>query len=77
MTKEELKEIINIVLTNTGLPSVENITDSTSLRKNLGFDSLKLAELTVRIEDKFDVDIFAEGIVDTVDEILKIANAGK
>lgn len=77
MTIENLNEIINTVLTNAGLKSITALETNTSLRNDLGFDSLKLAELTVRIEDKFDVDIFANGIVDTVAQILSIANNGK
>ena len=41
------------------------------LRKDIGFDSLDLAELTVRIEAEYDIDIFEDGIVNTVGEILK------
>ena len=40
------------------------------LRNDIGFDSLDLAELTVRIEAEYDIDIFEEGIVNTVGEIL-------
>lgn len=46
-----------------------SINDETSLRKDLNFDSLDLAELTVKIEDIFDVDIFENRIVDTVKDI--------
>ena len=35
----------------------------------LGFTSFDLAELTVRIEDEFDIDIFEDGLVNTVGEI--------
>ena len=77
MTIDNLKEIINTVLTNAGMQSISMLNENTSLRKDLGFDSLKLAELTVRIEDQFDVDIFANGIVDTASEILSVANNGK
>jgi len=37
-------------------------------------DSLDLAELTVRIEDEFGVDIFEDGMIDTVQEILDKIN---
>jgi len=33
-------------------------------------DSLDLAELTVRLEEEFGVDVFEDGIVETVEEIL-------
>ena len=32
-------------------------------------DSLDLAELTVKIEDEFNIDIFENGIVETVSQI--------
>ena len=40
------------------------------LREDLNLDSFDLAELTVKIEDEFDIDIFEEGLVLTVGEIL-------
>lgn len=66
--------IINTVLENRGKRAVENITEATHLRNDIGFDSLDLAELTVRIEAEFDVDIFEDGIVNTVGEILSKIN---
>lgn len=39
------------------------------LREDLGFDSLELAVLTVKIEAEFGVDVFADGVVNTVGEI--------
>jgi len=45
-----------------------------SMRNDLGMDSLDLAELTVRIEDEFGVDIFEDGMVDTVQQILDKIN---
>jgi acyl carrier protein len=41
------------------------------LRNDVGFDSLDLAELTVRIEAEYDIDIFEDGIVSVVGEIFK------
>jgi acyl carrier protein len=48
----------------------KEITNSTLLREDLGLDSLKLAQLTVLIEDEFGVDIFDTGNVETIGEIL-------
>ena len=45
-----------------------SLTDETSLR-SIGFDSFDFAELTVKIEDIFEVDIFENRIVDTLGEI--------
>lgn len=56
--------------------SIEMSTD-TRLRRDLEFDSLDLAVLTVRIEDEFDVDIFEDELIDTVAEIIvKIQKRG-
>lgn len=71
---EKLETIINTVLENRGKKVIENITESSNLRNDIGFDSLDLAELTVRIEAEFDVDIFEDGIVNTVGEILNKIN---
>lgn len=67
---DELLKLINVVLLNRGKQKVEIINGKSSLRDDLGLDSLDLAELTVRIEAEFDVDIFENGIVTTVGEIL-------
>ena len=67
---ENLKKIINTVLENRGKAIVASINDNSSLRNDIGLDSLDLAELTVRIEAEYDIDIFEDGIVTTVGEIL-------
>jgi acyl carrier protein len=67
----ELIEIINTVLENKGRSKVENINPNDHLRNDLGFNSLDLAELTVRIEAEFDVDIFEDGLVNTVGEVIE------
>lgn len=64
--------IINRILEKKGLPLIETMKPEHSLRKTYQFDSMDLAELTVRIEDDFGVDIFEEDIVDTLEEILRI-----
>lgn len=68
---EKLKGIINTVLSNRGKMIVNQIKETDLLREDLGFDSLDLAELTVRIEAEFDVDIFEDGIVTSISDILK------
>ena len=49
---------------------VETLTEKMRLREDLNLDSFDLAELTVKIEDEFDIDIFEDGLVLTVGEIL-------
>ena len=65
----------SLVLKNRGKSEINDLTASSHLKNDIGFDSLDLAELTVRLEAQYDVDIFEDGIVNTVGEILqKIEN---
>lgn len=48
---------------------VAELTAETRLREDLAFTSFDLAELTVKIEDEFDIDIFEDGLVNTIGEI--------
>lgn len=64
-----LLEIINTVLENRGKSTVLELENNQSLRNDIGFDSLDLAELTVRIEAEYDIDIFEDGIVNTIGEV--------
>ncbi len=73
----KIREILNTVLENRGKPQINSISDSSDLRNDFGLDSLDLAELTVRIEAEYDVDIFQDGIVTTVGEILEKINNKK
>ena len=68
---EKILKIINTVLENRSKKRLESLTPEMHLRNDIGFDSLDLAELTVRIEAEYDIDIFEDGIVNTVGEILK------
>ncbi len=47
------------------------ILANADIKRDLGFDSLDLAELTARIEAEFDVDIFEDGIVFKISDILE------
>jgi len=65
-----LLNIVNTILSNKGWVSIERLSGSMKLREDLNFDSLDLAELTVRIEAQFGIDIFEDGLVDTIGGIL-------
>jgi len=69
---EKLKVIINTVLINKNIPKIKTLKSNLKLRDDLGLDSLDLAELTVRIENQFGIDIFENGIVNTIGEIINI-----
>lgn len=66
--------VINTVLENRSKNKLDSIDLNMSLRNDLGFDSLDLAEFTVRIESVFDIDVFEDGIVDTIGEIVNKLN---
>lgn len=71
LNMDKLLTIINTVLVNRGKAAVASISEDMSLKDDIGLDSLGLAELTVRIEAEYDVDIFEDGIVTTVGEIMQ------
>ena len=68
MMKEKIKNIIAEIL-ELNDERKEEIKASSKLRDDLSFDSLQLAQLTVEIEDEFDVDVFENGVIETVQEI--------
>ena len=67
---EKLLKISNFIKKNKQDKPVETLTEKMRLREDLNLDSFDLAELTVKIEDEFDIDIFEDGLVLTVGEIL-------
>ncbi|MEA3541348.1 MAG: phosphopantetheine-binding protein [Pseudomonadota bacterium] len=72
---DKLLQIINTIRDNKGLKELTGMEESAHLMNDLGFDSLDLAELTVRCEQVFQIDIFEDGIVTTVKEVLEKLNA--
>lgn len=67
---ENLKKYINEINAVEGKDKIEIITRDMKLREDLGLDSMDLAILTAKIEDEYDVDVFEDGIVLTVGEVL-------
>lgn len=67
--EKKLLDIVNTVLVNASLDPVDELNSEMRLRDTLGLDSINLAELTVRVEEAFGVDIFEDGVVQTVGEI--------
>ncbi len=68
MEKKVLEIINNIRASKEMIPVVE-LQPEIKLREDLGLTSFDLAELTVNIEEEFDIDIFEDGLVNTVGEI--------
>lgn len=67
--EEKILMIVNDIRLAKNLPVIEVLKPEDNLRNDLGFSSFDLAELTVRIEDVFDVDIFKDGLVNTIGEV--------
>lgn len=67
--EKKILEIINFIRESKDLKPLEQIDETDDLRDQIGFTSFDLAELTVRIEDEFDIDIFEDGLITTIGEI--------
>lgn len=67
--EEKVLEIINQIRKSKDLAVIPQLKQTDDLRDDLGFTSFDLAELTVRLEDIYGIDIFEDGLVSTVGEI--------
>ena len=67
--KTKVLEIVNEIREAKGLDALSEIKDSDRLREDLSLTSFDLAELTVKLEDEFDIDIFEDGLVSNIGEI--------
>lgn len=68
---EKLLNIVNSVLENNNKQKIKEYNYSIRLRDDLGLDSLELAELTVKLESEYGIDVFEDGLVFTLGEIAK------
>lgn len=67
--EQKVLEIINCIRAAKDMAPVAELHTEDKLRDDLGLTSFDLAELTVNIEDEFDIDIFEDGLVNTIGEI--------
>lgn len=67
--EKKIIDILNGIVLAKGNKIDFDINSDTKLREDLNLTSFDLAELTVKIEDEFDIDIFEDGLVSTVGEI--------
>lgn len=67
--EQKVLSIINEIRAAKSLEPVAELNEETRLREDLSLTSFDLAELTVKIEDEFDIDIFEDGLVSTIGEI--------
>lgn len=73
--EEKILDIINEIRESKDLAPIEALNEKDNLRTDLELTSFDLAELTVHIEDEFDIDIFEDGLVNTIGEIYAKLNA--
>lgn len=67
--EQKILTIINEIRVSKSLEPIDKLEAGSCLREDLGLTSFDLAELTVKIEDEFDIDIFEDGLVNTIGEI--------
>lgn len=67
---EIIKNFINEINEINDKALLNNISEDMRLREDLDLDSMDLAILTAKIEDKYNIDVFEDGIVKTVGEIV-------
>lgn len=67
--EQKVLEIINKIRVAKNLEPVDELKTTDRLREDLNLTSFDLAELTVNIEEEYDVDIFEDGLVSTIGEI--------
>ncbi len=69
-TCELVQTLINEVLEESGRDPIASFDSNARLRNDLGLDSLDLAVLTVKLEANTGVDVFRDGLVHTVSEVI-------
>jgi acyl carrier protein len=74
--KRKVIKIIKDIRSKKNLERVENLDGKLKLTEDLGLNSFDLAELTVKIEDEFGVDIFEDEGAENVRQIMKKINNG-
>ena len=67
---EKLLEILNELLSTIGIDPVDKLEPHTNLRSDLEIDSISYAELIVRLEDEFGIDVNENGRADTVGDLI-------
>jgi len=72
--EEKILKIINQIRLNNQLEALGKLNTEDNLRDDIELNSFDLAELTVLLEDEFDIDIFEDGLVNTIGEIYQKLN---
>jgi len=65
-----IREVILEVIKENEIHYSGEMEDNYSFNDDLGIDSLNMIHLVVKVEDKFNVDMFSEGKISTVKELI-------
>lgn len=68
----EIKDLINRVLVEHDKEMITSINYDDHLRDNLGIDSIEMVDIVVQFDEIYGVDLFSDGDVKKVSEILKL-----
>lgn len=68
----EIKDLINKVLVEHDKEMIASINYDDNLRDDLGIDSIEMVDIVVQIDEIYGVDLFSDGDVKKVGEILKL-----
>lgn len=71
MESAVLSHINDIAAENEEAVSVEEFDPTLSMTDDIGLESLDLAELAVRLEDDYGVDVFEDDVVDELAEVIE------
>lgn len=67
----EIKDIINKVMVDHDKEIIDSINYDDNLRDDLGIDSIEMVDIVVQFEEIYGIDLFSEGDVKKVSEIIK------
>ena len=72
-SKEEMVlKIINESLTENGKIPIKKLNYYDSLREDLEIDSFTMVEIVVKFEEEFGIDIFEGGMINKIEDLLKL-----
>lgn len=74
---DQLLDLINEMMEENNRSPFPGLNLEDRLQEDLHLDSFDLAELTVRIENRFGVDVFEDGVVYTVRDVIAKLEQGR
>ncbi len=69
--KEKVLEIINAILEDKEVEKLASLDPKMHLIDDIGLDSIDLVELAERTYEEYNINIFEDGMISTIDDIYK------